>query len=166
MATNDEYGDGVYVYDVNEKPIVYYGRGSKSPVSKFHKRQFQYKGNSYNSIQEGLSALPKRFLFHKSPKTENMTWADYEVSELRNMLLEKFTQNQDLKECLIKTGNANLGLTEDSASGKEDLHFAMSFGSMAHLAKQPEIWHQYGDNFIGKLLMSIREDLNPLGLYR
>ncbi len=128
MATNDEYGDGVYVYDVNENLIVYYGRGSKSPVSKFHKRRFQFKGISYNSNEEGLSALPKRFFFHKSPKTQNMSWAEYEISELRNMFLEKFTQNQDLKEWLIKTGNANIGLTEDCLSGKEDLHFAMSFG--------------------------------------
>jgi hypothetical protein len=45
MVTNDEYGDGVYVYDVNEKPIVYYSCSSKSPVSKLHKRQFQYKSN-------------------------------------------------------------------------------------------------------------------------
>jgi predicted NAD-dependent protein-ADP-ribosyltransferase YbiA (DUF1768 family) len=57
-----------------------------------------------------------------------MSWAEYEISELRNMFLEKFTQNQDLKEWLIKTGNANIGLTEDCVSGKEDLHFAMSFG--------------------------------------
>lgn len=90
----------------------------------------------------GHLRIAKQSWFRKRPELLRPDWNEVKLSVMRLALIAKFTQNRDLKQMLLMTGEAVL--IEDS---KSDLFWG---------------WDKDGNgqNNLGKLLMEIRTELN------
>lgn len=79
-------------------------------------------------------------------------WNDVRYQYVRMLIYEKFRQNEELKEFLIKTGDAIL---------VEAAHYDKIWGIGIHIAhpdvKNPDKWK--GQNLLGQSLMSVRKKL-------
>ena len=145
--------------------------GSHCPLSNFHPAPFTSEGQKFRHVEEYLfvkkAELAKddvsrqKVLSADTPaeckyigrsiKVNNRLWNSKEVEIMSKALFEKFTQNPDLREYLVETGD--MMLAEASPSDR-------FWGIGADLGKVASGNGQFtGKNKLGELLMELRTQL-------
>ena len=144
-----------------------------SPLSNFHRSRFEVDDVDYNSVEQYLS-VHKAMLFDTAEVAKGIMRLDKpeeqkkRVKKLKNFnhdiwsrqagpildkaLFAKFSQNENLKDYLIKTGSTTLG--EASA---HDRLFGIGLSIHNPNALDLEKWH--GQNLQGTGLMKVRQAL-------
>lgn len=127
-------------------------RGDYYFLSNFHPAKIEYNGLVYGSAEAAFQAqkCPERAseFCHLGPKSAKALgsrvelrkdWEDVKIRIMFSILLCKFTQNPDLKEMLLNTGDAVL--IEGNTWG--DTYWGACRGT--------------GKNILGRLLMTARK---------
>jgi hypothetical protein len=155
---------------VNDKAIAFFGKAS--PLSNFHPATFNINGVNYSSCEQYYQAhkaitandqtAHDRIMETEDPAEQkrlgstlkiNQDLWDKKAPEIMHCgLLAKFEQNRDLSEYLLSTGNKVI--FEASPRDK----FWGTGLSLSHPKVLDESSHT-GQNLLGKLLMSLREQI-------
>ena len=94
---------------------------------------------------------------------EPSKWISHRNIVVKNILYEKFKQNDHLKSWLLTTDDAILAeISKQSKDGKilyYDVVWGIKLGPYSNEIKYPENWNNYGDNFLGITLMEVRKML-------
>jgi predicted NAD-dependent protein-ADP-ribosyltransferase YbiA (DUF1768 family) len=174
----------VHVYDENSRLIGYGGITRDSPLSNSYMRSFKHRSMHFYSTQHAITYIKARgcvgkqggFLVqHKLHPAElrelyryypeSYAFADYKGDLDRvfpYVLKAKFSQNKDLKKWLISTGNAVLAQIALETNNGNIVHhsefWGLSIGPSNMDIQNPHLWHLYGNNYLGKSLMKLREE--------
>ena len=156
---------------------VYVFGGSTSRYCKhsnFLNRNFVYNNIMYTSTQQAFQHMKTReakdlnkcreIIFNVDPRTHKFLsqrvsglnedeWNKIKLSCMKNILLTKCTQHQDLREALMNTCDQTI--TE--AHGR-DYVFAIGLPITHKDVMNPNAWR--GKNHFGKLLMEVRQELS------
>lgn len=174
----------VYVYDHKDTLIGYGGVGKASPLSNFYETEFSYSGHKFNCSEVAImwtkadtfgdKTTADKLLTCRSPSVakrlgrgvkpfDPKVWVEARNERVPKILYEKFTQNTKLKEWLLSTGNAVLAEVgiEDSRGRirYKDPIWGITIGPSHKDIKTPEKWQKYGQNFLGKTLMTVRQTI-------
>lgn len=140
----------------NDKEIVGFF-GDYRWLSNFHLAPVEFEGLTYPSSEAAYQAaktldLDKREDFiHMTPSQTKKAgrqikiredWEDVKLTVMYDILLDKFTRNQDLQDKLLETGGANL----EELNWWGDKYWGTCNGE--------------GLNHLGKTLMKVRETIN------
>jgi ribA/ribD-fused uncharacterized protein len=152
------------------KDNYFYFFGFHCPLSNFHESPFVLEGRRFRWVEEyffhkkaellkDIAAMEKirnaqspaqcKGIGH-SIKGDINIWRRQEVQIMKKALQEKFGQNQDLKDYLLKTGEVQLA--EASPTDKY-------WGTGVGLGKEVVTHKWTGKNMLGKLLMELRTEL-------
>lgn len=146
--------------------------GFSCPLSNFHPSPFWYRGRQFRWVEEFFfhtkaelsddQEAIQRLIDAESPvqckhigrsiKSDKVVWSREEVPTMERALTEKFTQNKDLKDFLLNTGD--LLLAEASPSDK---FWGTGIGLGSEDTNNPQKWK--GKNKLGELLMALRSRL-------
>ena len=152
---------------------VYVFGGSTSRYCKhsnFFNRNFVYDNIMYTSTEQAFQHRKAReakdmnkcreILFNADPRTQKFLgqcvsglnedeWNKIKLSCMKDILLAKYTQHQDLREALMNTGDRTIA----EANGRDDV-FAIGLPITHKDVMNPNAWR--GKNHLGKLLMEVR----------
>jgi len=168
------YDDGIWVYNHDEKLIGYIGLNKNSPLSFSFRKHFyapegvftvgrfyernetfwllhEYHGLKIGGVPNQSSPEDRKYL--------KMSFDDYRDKKLREMLQIMFTQDLEMKEWLLSTDDAILGMSEPDDKfglGNEILLDDKCFSSQL---KKPWTWRNFGQNIVGIMVMGIRHEL-------
>lgn len=144
-------------------------KGKYDFLSNFYICDFVYKDIQWNSSEAAFQAqkttneVAQMKISHMSPSDSKKAcgryglkdfkivlrpdWEDVKDNYMYEILVEKFSQNQDLKEKLLATGDAYL---------EEGTMWHDNYWGNCHCSKCSSI---PGKNMLGKTLMKVRETL-------
>ncbi|XP_054155553.1 N-glycosidase YbiA-like [Oppia nitens] len=174
--------NNVFVYSTDNQLIGYGGISRTSPLSNFYKTSFMYGGHQY-TYAECAIMYEKAVTFNDTKTAELIlkctqpaaakrlgrrikpfdpkTWIEVRNEKVPKILYEKFTQNAELKEWLISTGSAVLAEisteNKDGSMRYSDKVWGIGIGPSHKDIDKPMQWHKYGNNFLGKTLMKVRQ---------
>lgn len=149
-------------YRANEKPYGAFSNLYRRPVS-FENVVYPTSEHAYQAgkprkeaVRQWLMAAPSPSLLAMAAHglyvwDVNPMWSKTKFDRMRQVLLAKFTQHEDLAELLLSTGDARLveAATVDNAVNR--------------------LWgevHGVGKNMLGTLLMEVRAELRSLSTER
>ena len=116
------------------------------------KARLFHDAENYTAILKTDSPKVCKELGRKVANYDGVVWEQRRGEVLKTALRAKFTQNEDLKQALLATGNSILA----EASPRDGIYgIRLTAEDAASLA--PEKWP--GQNLLGKALMEIREEL-------
>lgn len=129
-------------------------------LSNFYSCKVEYNGLFYKSSEAAYQAqkcpfLAKKFTELSASESKKMgrkvqiryDWEEQKLSIMKEIITNKFTQNEYLKEKLLETGNAEL---------YEENYWGDKFwGTVDGI----------GENHLGKILMEVREELRERNKY-
>ena len=133
-------------------------RGDHYFLSNFYEAPVAYNGLTYQNTEAAFQAQKcmteeEKLLFVECDpsRAKNMgrrvslrpDWEEVKISLMEEIVLAKFTQNGDLKEMLLATGNALL----KEGNKWNDLFWGVSLKTGK------------GENNLGKILMKVRDKL-------
>jgi len=147
--------DEIRFYRASEKPYGVFSNLSRRPVI-FEGVEFATSEHAYQAgkarkpaVKEWLMAAPSPALLAMAAHglyvwDVSPDWSKVKFERMKNVLLAKFTQHEDLHDLLLSTGEARLveSATVDNAVNR--------------------LWGEVngvGKNMLGKLLMEVREEL-------
>ncbi|RKQ63355.1 hypothetical protein C7457_0225 [Thermovibrio guaymasensis] len=145
-------------------------RGKNSFLSNFYPCKVEFEGLVYpsveNAFQAAKTAPSEREPFTKvSPKEAKRigrevrlqisAWESKKVKVMEELVRKKFKENPDLREKLLKTGDAVL--IEGNTWGDE------FWGVNLRKPDSSSPWGYRGKNILGQILMKIREELRKEG---
>ena len=154
----------------NKDVLCFFGR--YSPLSNFYKCSFNFNGRSYNCIEQflqsrkaellGDDATAQKILRQEDPadqkriaknlKDPQGQWSKVAQLEVKLALKEKFTQNPDIHDYLIATGNKVL------AEASFDMNWGVGLSLRNPQVMDKNLWQ--GKNWLGNVLMAVRQDLS------
>ncbi|MEO2069577.1 MAG: NADAR family protein [Desulfurobacteriaceae bacterium] len=140
-------------------------RGKYFFLSNFYPCKVEYEGLVYPSVENAFQAAKtapfRRQQFTKiSPKEAKKLgrkvplfgdWEGRKVKVMKELVMKKFQQNEDLKKKLLETGDAIL--IEGNTWGDE------FWGVNLRKPDPTSPWGYKGENWLGKILMEVREKL-------
>jgi len=143
-------------------------RGKYFFLSNFYPCQVEYEGLVYPSVENAFQAAKtaphRRTPFTRvSPKEAKKMgrkvpllggisrWESKKVKVMEELVRRKFTQNPDLREKLLKTGDALL--IEGNRWGDE------FWGVNLKKPDPNSPWEYRGKNVLGQILMKVRDEL-------
>ena len=162
----------------NDDILVFGGStSSHHELSNFYniKKKFVYEHFEYSSSEQALQHKKARLandqnkqreiMFNPSPFVQKILgrdiqglskdeWDHQKHDIMKDILLAKFTQHQDLQKCLLDTGNKKLA----EANGR-DSFFAIGLPLTHPNVLDPTKWASNG-NHLGNILMEIRRELS------
>lgn len=184
MAKVKRSNNEVYVYDSNDVLMGYGGVSRSSPLSNFYKTQFNYNGNEFPNSETAImytkaqtfgdQTTADKILKCKEPSGakrlgrkvkpfEPNKWIESRDENVPKILYQKFTQNSKLKEWLISTGNAVLAeIAIEDSRGRiryKDMLWGIGIGAHHKDIDKPNEWHKFGENYLGKTLMNVRQTI-------
>ena len=142
--------------------------------SNFFKREFVYDHIQYESVEQAFQHRKAReakdmnkcreIMFNADPSTQKYLgqrvsgldiadWNTRKFMFMKEILLAKYTQHQDLQDALLGTGTRTIA----EANGRDDV-FAIGLPITHKDVMSPAAWR--GQNHLGKLLMEVREELS------
>lgn len=145
-------------------------RGKYSFLSNFYPCKVEFEGLVYPSVENAFQAAKtspsEREPFTKvSPKEAKKmgrkvrlqisAWESKKVKVMEELVRKKFKENPDLREKLLKTGDAVL--IEGNTWGDE------FWGVNLRKPDPSSPWGYRGKNMLGQILMKIREELRKEG---
>jgi hypothetical protein len=159
----------------NESTLAFFGQAC--PLSNFHACSFTIDNIEYNSSEQYYQAMKANYNNRPSISDKIMQSADPAEQKrlgsqinvvgekwnsiapeiMHNGILEKFKQNDNLLEFLQNTGNKTL----HEASPK-DSHWGIGI-PLSHSKVLDPAFHK-GDNILGRILMSVREQLKSISI--
>lgn len=146
----EEYG---WLSCMSPYPVSYMGVKHKTCEHLFQSRRFEGYPEIQKLIQEQLSPMGAKMKARKNRvilnRGEKWDEALTDIILMKECLQLKIEQHPDLKDKLVKTGNATI--IEDCTS--HDRESARFWGMVFKDGK----W--IGDNILGKLWMEIRENI-------
>ncbi|CAG2173814.1 unnamed protein product, partial [Oppiella nova] len=180
----DRKTNEVYVYSSDGQLVGYGGISKSSPLSNFYKTSFTYSGHRFQ-YSECAIMYEKAITFGDHKTADNVLkcttpaaakrlgrrvkpfdpkkWRDVRDEKVPQILYEKFTQNQTLKDWLISTSGAVLAeIAIQDITGRikyKDRIWGVTIGQYHQDIDKPSLWHKYGDNFLGNTLMSVRQTI-------
>ncbi|GAA5505507.1 NADAR family protein [Novipirellula caenicola] len=139
-SVNDEYGEfsNFAAYSIKLK-------GKRWPTSEhyFQAQKFQHDGHR-EEVRKAKTPMIAARLGRDRKKKLRRDWESIKDNVMRDAVMAKFTQHDDLRERLLATGNAKL--VERTAND--------------------DYWGDGGDgsgkNMLGRILMEVREKLRKL----
>lgn len=153
--------------------IVFGGLFSRfQPLSNWYSAPTKYKGHNFTTVEQAYQHAKSMFfndtdtadkilssnkpedalkLGRKVKDFNQVAWNVERNVIMKAILREKFTQNNDLKECLMDTGVNKLA---ESGINK---YFAVGIGFMNKNILSSTSWD--GDNMLGNNLMDLRKEL-------
>ena len=158
---------------VDSAPAVALFYGAESPFSNFHRCEFEFQGAKYTSSEQAFMACKAiefgdeemlgyirtaitpsgaKKLGRKVRGFRDKRWDEVRQEYMFQVCLAKFTQNDDLRQKLLDTGDTILA----EASGRDRIWGIGLYASNPD-AKLPERWR--GQNLLGKTLMRVRDEL-------
>ena len=141
--------------------------------SNFFVRKFVYEHISYNTVEQAYQHKKARLakdlnkcreiLFNADPGTQKFLgqrvrglneeeWNKNRLQYMREILIAKYTQHQDLCEALLSTGRKKL-----AEGNSRDDFYGIGLALTHNDVLNPTVWR--GNNHLGKLLMEVREEL-------
>jgi len=152
----EEKMDEIRFYRASEKPYGAFSNLFRRPVT-FEGEDFATSEHAYQAgkarkpaVKEWLMAAPSPALLAMAAHglyvwDVSPNWSKIKFERMKNVLMAKFTQHQDLYDLLLSTGDARLveSATVDNAVNR--------------------LWGEVngvGKNMLGKLLMEVREELH------
>jgi ribA/ribD-fused uncharacterized protein len=141
-------------------------------MSNFHKTRFIYDGREWNSSEEAIMFLKattfddveiaKQILENKNPfearrlgrKVKNFNetlWRQVRENYVPHILKAKFNQVPHLREWLLSSDDA----IQVETGYDKTWSIRLPVGGVNH----PNNWAEYGENFLYRTLMNIRNDL-------
>jgi ribA/ribD-fused uncharacterized protein len=140
-------------------------RGEFFFLSNFYPCKVEYEGVVYPSVENAYQASKtaphrRREFVDISPKEAKKRgkkvpllqgWEGRKVEIMKELVWKKFSQNEELKEKLLETGNAIL--TEGNTWGDE------FWGVNLRKKDESSPWSYKGKNMLGQILMEVREKL-------
>jgi hypothetical protein len=145
---------------------------TKACLSNFYPCKFEFNGKTFN-FSEQCFMYQKAILFNdfeiakqvlnetdvrkikalgrKVKNFNNELWDKHKEDFMFNACYAKFSQNNELKDFLLSTGNREIV----EASPVDNI-WGIGFSS----DKAMENVNKWGQNLLGKVLMKVREDLN------
>lgn len=142
-------------YRANEKPYGAFSNLFRRPML-FEGREFPTAEHAYQAGKARTKAVREWILSAPSPSLVAMAahglytwditpeWSRIKFDRMRNVLMAKFTQHDDLKHLLLSTGCARL-----VEVGRTDSSVNRTWGEV----------NGKGQNMLGTLLMEIREEI-------
>ena len=132
--------DGDYSFLANsfESPVEYEGIKYSSVEHAFQASKTDNKEEK-EKIMNASSPTKARVIGRRVTKKDN--WEDTKNDIMYQICLNKFKDNEELKKKLLSTGNYNL----INGNTSEDTYWG--------------VCKEVGDNYLGKILMQIREEL-------
>ena len=107
---------------------------------------------SYDAILKAVTPKECKNLGRLVAGFDEKIWNDVRCDVLRKGLYAKFTQNEDMKQALLATGDSIL-----AESSPYDEIFGIKLRAEEAITMSPLDWQ--GDNLLGKALMELRADL-------
>lgn len=144
------------------KPITSF-RGKYDFLSNFYPSPVEFEGVDYPTVEHAYQAAKtpdpdhrQRIRAAKTPKSAKSMggrikhpagWRGYNLQLMQDLILQKFTRYDDLRQRLLATGDAELieGNTWD------DRFFGM--------VRDKETGEWVGENHLGQMLMRVRDQL-------
>jgi len=140
-------------------------RGEFAFLSNFYPCEVEYEGLVYPSVENAYQASKtaphrRREFLNISPKEARKKgrkvpllqgWGAKKVEIMKELVWKKFSENEDLKEKLLATGNAIL--IEGTTWGDE------FWGVNLKKKDDSSPWGYRGKNVLGQILMEVRENL-------
>lgn len=177
----------VYVYNENNDLIGYGGVSKLSPLSNFYTSEFWFSGHKFEFAESAIMYvkaitfndhnIASKLLQCKEPReakrlgrsVQNFdpnAWVRARDEKVPEILFQKFTQNNDLKQWLLSTGDSVLAEIAIEDKNKriryKDLIWGIGIGPNHRDIDKPDQWFKYGENFLGKTLMSVRDRIRLL----
>ncbi|CAG2110572.1 unnamed protein product, partial [Medioppia subpectinata] len=174
-----EYSECAIMY---EKAITF--GDQMIPLSNFYKTSFTYSGHHFEysecaimyekAITFGDQISADKVLKCRTPwmakrlgrevkPFDPKKWVEARDQRVPQILYAKFTQNATLKEWLLSTGSAVLAeIAVQDIAGHityEDPIWGICIGAYHKDIDRPSEWHKYGENFLGKTLVSVRQTI-------
>jgi len=154
--------------DLKGKEIIRKFRGKYFFLSNFYPSPVEYEGLTYPSVENAFQAAKtaphRREVFTRiSPKEAKRMgrkvpllggagyWESRKVKVMEELIRKKFTQNPELGQKLLQTGNALL--IEGNTWGDE------FWGVNLKKPESNSPWGYAGKNLLGQILMKVREEL-------
>jgi ribA/ribD-fused uncharacterized protein len=187
MSKVERNNKEVYVYNSNNELIGYGGVSNSSPLSNFYSSEFFFDGHKFMFAESAIMyikaitfndhKIASKLLSCNEPKeakrlgrlVQNFDpniWVRVRNEKVPQILFEKFSQNHELKQWLLSTGDSVLA--EIAIEGKKrnirykDLIWGIGIGPHHQDIDKPHEWFKYGENFLGKTLMSVRNRIKDL----
>lgn len=143
-----------------------------SPLSNFHPAPFIAENVCFNNSEQyynyhkamicGFRQVAEKILSTSDPaeahrlgkavKAPDDLWDTCQMETMKEGLMLKFTQNPELGEFLVRTGDANLG-----ECSQYDTRWGTGMKITDPNAFKPDVWS--GRNKLGKLLMDVRTQI-------
>ena len=163
----------------NSKMLVFGGStSSQHKLSNFYKvnGKFVYEHIEYSTSEQayqhkkariaGDQNMGRQIMFNPDPSTQKFLgqkiqgldekkWNAEKRGYMKDILVAKFNQSDDLKHTLLDTGNKQLG----EANGR-DKFFGIGLPLTHKDVLCPKKWSE-GGNQLGLILMEVREELKP-----
>lgn len=158
----------------HEDQVAFFGE--LCPASNFHSVSFKHDGRDYENSEKALfykkavkfgdKEAAKKILAEKDPRTikaisktiknvDDSKWKDSIKELVTPILVDKFSQNDHMKEWLKSTGTRQLV----EAAGPHDKVWGNGLRLSHHALRNMSMWT--GENFQGDMLMSVRRKLCP-----
>jgi len=177
----------VYVYNSNNEMIGYGGISDSSPLSNWYRSEFFFDGHKFMFAESAIMyvkaisfndhKIASKLLSCNEPRAAKRLgrlvqnfdpnlWVRVRNEKVPQILFEKFSQNDYLKQWLLSTGDSVLAeiAIEDSKRKirYKDLIWGIGIGPHHQDIDKPHQWFKYGENFLGKTLMSVRSRIKSL----
>ena len=119
----------------------------------YHKALLFKDEDIANKILAAKKTLETKKLGRKVHNFTNEIWSLHKKNIVKNGLILKFTQNEDIKKKLIDTGTKIL--VEAAGGRNADRIWGIGYGS----SNAMENIDNWGQNLLGQLLMEVRNEL-------
>jgi ribA/ribD-fused uncharacterized protein len=154
---------------MSEQYLFFYGKAH--PLSQHHPCKFIVGETTYSSTEQFMMAQKALLFndaetFHKIMNTKDPirqkrlgrqvanfndeVWNQYKLRIVYDGNKAKFTQNTELKEYILETGDTHL-----IEASPRDRYWGIGFSAEKAVERKKD----WGENMLGKILMKLRDDI-------